>query len=81
MMARLFLSMFLSSRGSEDSWRLIGVEFSPQYEGCFAHFGGEGGDIGFNAVIHGNPSEKLMDQRKGGICGRNETTYLCHHAY
>jgi hypothetical protein len=36
----------------------------------FSHLGSESRYIGFNAIIHAQPGEKLMQDRKGGIrCG------------
>ena len=50
-------------------------------EGRFAHFGGEGGDVGFDAVVYGDAGEELVEDREGCIGCRDEASYLSHDSH
>ena len=50
-------------------------------EGRFAHFGGEGGDVGFDAVVYGDAGEELVEDWEGCIGSWDEASYLSHDGH
>jgi hypothetical protein len=79
--ARLCLSIFLSSKVSIFNQRHAKDEYLPQNESCFSHLGCKCRNISFDAVIHGNSGKKLMNNWERGVCCRDKTANLSHHSH